>query len=367
MTDITRRAITTLFIAVAILSACAPRSDWMPLSPGEQALAYGVPGSENRSGLPVSAKPGPAIAFSGGGQKGAYGAGLMVGWTERGDRPEFSVVTGVSTGAILALFTFLGPEYDNTVEMLYTRYQTRDLLRRNYVGGLLGGNALDNAAPYRSLIDQHVNDAIVGEIAAEARRGRTLLIGSTDLDGKRPYLWDVTKIAASGHPNRGQLIRDIIQASSAIPAIFPPVIIPFVDASGRSGDQLHVDGGMTRPFVFRPLTAPDSTRSSSVFIVANEYIDPGFEPVEPNLRNVASAAVETAVTTAIRDEIALFAEAASRTGIQWRGTTIPDNFTLQPNQQFDPEYMRQLFELGRTSIITDRSWTQNANNVQNLR
>lgn len=317
-----------LMTAIAALAACAPRFERMPLPPGELERAYGVPGSENQSGLPVSAKPGPAIAFSGGGQKGAFGAGLMVGWTERGDRPEFSVVTGVSTGAILALFAFLGPEYDNTVEMLYTRYQTRDLLRRNYLGGLLGGNALDNAAPYRSLIDLYISDAVIDDIAAEARKGRKLLLGSTDLDSKGPYLWDVTEIAASDHPDRGRLIRDVIQASSAIPAVFPPIIIPFVDASGRSGDQLHVDGGMTRPFVYRPITAPKSSRFSSVFLVINEFIDPGFKAVEPNLRNVASAAVETAVTTSVRDELILFADATTRTGIPWYGTAIPDTSVM---------------------------------------
>lgn len=360
------RALTCL-VVLGFLAACAAQSNRMPLSAGDTGLAYGIPGSGNQSGRALVLADGPAIAFSGGGQKGAYGAGVMVGWTERGNRPEFALVTGVSTGAILALFTFLGPGHDATLETLYTRYQTRDLVRRNVLGGLLGGNAVENAAPYRAQIDSYVPDDIVAEIATEARRGRKLLIGSTDLDAKAPYLWDITAIANSGHPNRGQLIRDIIQASSAIPAIFPPVVIPITDEAGQMRDQLHVDGGVTRPFVFRPILQQRATRHSQSYLVLNEFVAPQFKPVTPNLRGVAGAALATMITFSTRTELLLFADEAAQTGLPWRGTSVPVSFTATPKQEFDPVYMKQLFDLGRGIAAGGDVWALNVKSVREWR
>ena len=354
-------------LVLGLASACAPRIERTPFAASDTGLAYGVPGSENRSGLTVDAISGPTIAFSGGGQKGAYGAGVMVGWTARGDRPEFAVVTGVSTGGILALFSFLGPEQDSTLETLYTEYQTRDLIQREILEGLLGGTALNDATPYRALIDQYVSDIVIEDLAGENARGRKLLIGSTDLDGKSPYLWDVTAIAASGHPARGQLIRDIIQASSAIPAIFPPVLIPFSGLSGQSGDRLHVDGGITRPFVFRPLIAHATGQTARTYLVINEFVEPQFKPVDPNLRSVAAASVQTAITSSVVNEIAVFANLAKRNSIPWRGTAVPSSFVQSPTQEFDPVYMKGLFDMGRDSILEGRTWTLQASAVQTLR
>ena len=338
------RALTCL-VVLGFLAACATQSNRMPLAAGDTGLAYGIPGSGNQSGRALVLADGPAIAFSGGGQKGAYGAGIMVGWTERGNRPEFALVTGVSTGAILALFSFLGPEHDAT----------------------LGGNAVENAAPYRALINSYVSNDSVAEIATEARRGRKLLIGSTDLDAKAPYLWDVTAIANSGHPNRGQLIRGIIQASSAIPAVFPPVVIPITDKARQMRDRLHVDGGVTRPFVFRPILQQRATRHSQSYLVLNEFVAPQFKPVTPNLRGVAGAALATMITFSTRTELLLFADEAARTGLPWRGTSVPVSFTATPKQEFDPVYMRQLFDLGRGIAAGGDVWTLNANTAREWR
>lgn len=339
----------------------------MPLPPGDVALPYGVLGAENLSGRLVAPVPGPAIAFSGGGQKGAYGAGLMVGWTARGDRPEFSLVTGVSTGAILALFAFLGPEHDGTLTELYTRYQTRDLVRHNVLAGVLGGTALDSAAPYRALIDSYVSQRIIDEIAAEAQRGRKLLIGSTDLDAKAPYLWDVTAIARSDHPLRAVLIRDIIQASSAIPAVFPPVVIPMLERGGTRRDRLHVDGGITRPFVFRPMVAPERDRAQPAYLVINEFIGPRFRPVRPDLRGVSVAALATAVTFSARTELLYFADEARRRGIRWRGASVPASFVQAPTQEFDPAYMKALFTLGQKQMLEGQAFVLDAHAVAGLR
>jgi Predicted esterase of the alpha-beta hydrolase superfamily len=166
------------------------------------------------------------LALSGGGPDGAFGAGLLAGWTKRGDRPEFDVVTGVSTGAIVGLFAFLGPEFDQNLQEIYTEYKTDQLIEPTIFSALTGGTSITDATGYNTLIDKYIDDNVVALIAEEARKGRLLLIGTTNLDAARPVVWNVTNIAASGHPNAKALIRDLVRASSAIPAVFPPILIP---------------------------------------------------------------------------------------------------------------------------------------------
>ncbi|MEM8819891.1 MAG: patatin-like phospholipase family protein, partial [Pseudomonadota bacterium] len=174
-----------------------------------------------------------SIAFSGGGPDGAFGAGLLAGWTERGDRPVFGLVSGVSTGAILALYAFLGPQYDETLKEIYTEFETEDLVTPTIFAGLTGGTALTSTAGYRRLIEQYISPAVVEELAAAHREGRVLLIGTTNIDASRPVVWNIGGIAASGHPDARRLIHDVVQASSAIPAAFPPVLIPVIAEDGR--------------------------------------------------------------------------------------------------------------------------------------
>ncbi|MEO1533080.1 MAG: patatin-like phospholipase family protein, partial [Pseudomonadota bacterium] len=248
-----------LLLACLLLGACsvAPRA---PIAEAEISTAapYGIPGALREWGggidearllavreevmararrmhataIEEGTRPTETVlALSGGGADGAFGAGVLAGWGERGDRPEFDVVTGVSTGAIIGLFAFLGPDYDATLREFYTAYATDDLLEPAPFSALTGGSALSDTSLYNSLIERFIDEEIVGALAREAEAGRILLIGTTNLDAARPVIWDVTAVARSGHPDAITLIRDLVRASSAIPGLFPPVLIPSVTAA----------------------------------------------------------------------------------------------------------------------------------------
>jgi predicted acylesterase/phospholipase RssA len=184
------------------------------------------------------------LVLSGGGGNGAFGAGLLAGWTAHGSRPEFQIVSGVSTGALIAPFAFLGPAYDGTLRDVYTRYSTEDLVESRSLLSIVRGDAALSTARLRALIAHYLDDAVIAAIAAEGARGRSLFVGTTNLDAGRPVVWDITRIAAHGTPAARELIYDVILASTAIPGAFPPVMIQ-VEAHGLRYDEMHVDGGVT--------------------------------------------------------------------------------------------------------------------------
>jgi predicted acylesterase/phospholipase RssA len=192
------------------------------------------------------------LALSGGGADGAFGAGLLCGWTERGDRPQFKAVTGISTGALIAPFAFLGAEYDHVLREVYTKTRTKDLLVARGLLAALTSDALSDNAPMWKYLAKYVDQHLVERIAAEYRKGRVLVIGTTNLDARRAVLWNIGAIAASGHPKSLELIRTLMIASASIPAAFPPVLID-VEVDGKRYQEMHVDGGaMTQVFLYPP-------------------------------------------------------------------------------------------------------------------
>lgn len=210
-----------------------------------------IKSAASRGVRPASLKRADYLAISGGGANGAFGAGFLKGWSKRGNRPEFEVVTGVSTGALAAPFIFLGTKYDTELEKIYTVYGDRDIMRSRGIFGVFGSALYDNA-PLRALISNHVTDDVVDAMAAEYRMGRRLLVQTTNIDAQRPVVWDISAISASQRQDRRDLIVNILLASASIPAVFPPVRLPVHTANGEVYEELHVDGGVSAQVFFAP-------------------------------------------------------------------------------------------------------------------
>ncbi|MCI4662381.1 MAG: patatin-like phospholipase family protein [Neomegalonema sp.] len=303
------------------------------------------------------------LVLSGGGPDGAFGAGLLRGWTERGDRPEFALVTGVSTGAIIAVFAFLGPEYDAALEEIYTSYSTDDLIDTTFFSGLTGGAALADVSGFRALIDKYIDEQTLQRIAEEHRKGRGLFIGTTNIDASRPVIWNLGEIAASGHPRSLDLMRDVIQASSSIPAVFPPVIIP-VEASGRHFDEMHVDGGATRQVaVFSPQISARTLdkKLGALFdrrthVIINNSLSKPYSPVDARVLPVAIRALGGLISGSGDGDLYRIFALAQRDGYKVRVVSVPDSFTLESRESFDPAYMRALYDLGRDAGKTGNLW-----------
>ncbi len=305
------------------------------------------------------------LALSGGGPDGAYGAGLLNGWTARGDRPEFSTVTGVSTGAIIALFAFLGPEYDQKLEEVYTQYRTDQLIETTFSSALTGGSAVTNTDGYRGLVAKYVDEDVMRRLRNTAKAGRTLLVGTTNLDAARPAIWNTTGIAATNHKDAERLVEDVILASSAIPGIFPPVLIPVVGASGAVYDEMHVDGGATQQvMLFSPgyqLGRVDSAVGTPVertlYVVMNNKLKKPYRPVEPRLIPIASAAASSLLGGSGAGDIYKIFTIAQRDGIDLNVMAVPSDFSVESTEVFDPAYMKGLYQLGYEIGLKGENWS----------
>ncbi|MEM7177662.1 MAG: patatin-like phospholipase family protein [Pseudomonadota bacterium] len=301
------------------------------------------------------------LAISGGGQYGAYSAGILTAWTKTGTRPEFDVVTGISTGSIIAPFAFLGAEYDAVLEEIYTTTKTEDMLEQHVFSGLFGGASLADTTPLRNKIAQYVTPALMAEIASEHRQGRGLFVGTTNLDVGRPVIWNMGAIADSGMPGALELFRTVILASAAIPIAFPPVIFD-VSAAGLSYNELHVDGGVTSQVNALSPQIPGYLMDELVgfslerdlYVLVNGAIVPPPEAVEPRTLEIGAASINALWYAQAAGDLYKIHAVAERDDISVRYGWIPADFIDEPDEEFDPVFMRKLFDLG-AALITDGS------------
>lgn len=305
------------------------------------------------------------LAISGGAEDGAFGAGLLTGWTAGGTRPEFDLVTGVSAGALIAPFAFLGPRKDPQMKAMFTQYGREDILSVDVLSGIFGGPALADSAPLARLIAKYVDKQFLREIAEERRKGRVLLIGTTNLDAQRPVIWDMGRIAMSRDPHAPALFRNILLASASVPGAFPPVRIQ-VRANGHDYDEMHVDGGVTQQVFLAPtaLAFSDLDRATGqhvtrrLFILRNGKISPEWQPVEDRVFSTAGRSISTLIKNQSIGDLYRIHAMTARDGIDFNLATIPSSFSLKSDEPFDRRYMRALYDVGYDLGRRGYRWTK---------
>lgn len=316
-------------------------------------------GNGQGNGLP----PAVFLALSGGGDDGAFGAGLLSGWTAAGNRPSFKLVTGISTGALIAPFAFLGPKYDAVLKAVYTNSAPKDILEPRGFTAALFDDALADNAPLGRVVKKYVTADMLKEIAQEYQRGRLLLMATTNLDARQAVIWNMGKIAASGHPEALELFHKIMLASAAIPGAFPPAMID-VEVGGKPYQEMHVDGGaMAQVFVYPPsLHVSEETKKRGVererrlYLIRNARLDPDWAEVERRTLSIAGRAISSLIQTQGVGDLYKIYTAALRDGIDYNLAYIPKTFTAPHKEDFDTEYMRKLFQTGYDLAIKGYRW-----------
>ncbi len=289
----------------------------------------------------------PWLVLSGGGENGAFAAGLLTGWSAAGHRPAFGVVTGVSTGALIAPFAFIGAGGDAALREAYTTVSAADVFE---FGG--SAEALTDTWPLKRRIDKAVTPRLLKAIAAEHAKGRRLLVATTELDTERPVLWDMGAIATIGDDKALTLFRSIVLASSAVPGVFPPVSIESTTADGKTIQEMHVDGGTTAPFFLAPKpalvaapTGADAVRipARTVYLVVNNKLAPYFQMATHTTLSVLGRAMSAAIKAQTGDALALAGAFARRESIDLKVAEIDGRFTQTSPAPFDQRYMQALF------------------------
>jgi predicted acylesterase/phospholipase RssA len=299
------------------------------------------------------------LAVSGGGDNGAFGAGLINGWTATGTRPTFKMVTGVSTGALIAPFAFLGPDHDAELREVYTTLTPDRIFRRRRLTAALFDDAMADTTPLAEVIAKYANQKMFDEIGREYNKGRLLLIGTTDLDAQRPVIWNIGALAVSGHPKALDLFRKILRASSAIPGAFEPVLLD-VEIDGRKYQEMHVDGGaIAQLFLYPPTIEVGQVgvaRWRIAYIIRNARLDPDHAQTERRTINIASRAIGTMLAASGQNDVMRTYFVSRRDGVDYNLAYIGSDFTADRPGEFDPAYMQALYDYGYREARNGQAW-----------
>jgi hypothetical protein len=312
----------------------------------------------------------PHLALSGGGANGAFGAGFLNGWSSTGDRPIFKVVTGVSTGALMAPFAFLGQPGDAALHEFYTTTQSRDIFKlgelTTIVSQLLFGEGIADTSPLVSLLERHVDEAFLQQVALAHNNGRRLYIGTVDLDSQRFMIWNMGLIATSGDPDALPLFRKVMLASASIPIAFAPVFFE-VEAAGRSYDEMHVDGAVAANvfyggglFSSRDLRrkAGRETAREDVYVIHNGQMAPNVATTGRSLPSIAWRSFQAAGTSAVVGDLVRIYALSKREGSEYHWVTIADDVNLTSSETFDPVAMQKLYDIGFQAALSGPVWNR---------
>jgi hypothetical protein len=386
-----RRALLGLPLALA---GCGPlsRKPPVPVERVSEAAVLGIPGERFRmtprgiaemdaefararlaalaargAGRRAPAARATLLAVSGGGDDGAFGAGLLTGWTRTGTRPQFDLVTGVSTGALTAPFAFLGPDWDDALRSVYTEITLRDIAEPRSLIAAITHDGMADTTPLFRTISRHLDERMLAGIAAAHGDGRRLFVATTDLDAEAPVIWNIGAIAASGDPRALDLIRRLLLASAAIPGAFPPVMID-VWADGRPYQEMHVDGGaIAQAFLYpaalgaaRRAELADGRRVAPVdaFVIRNARLTgrPGL--ADRRTIDIAGRAIETMLTSSGVNDVNRMFLNAERDAIDFHLAYIGRDFAVPWVSPFEQGYMRALFAYGEERALRGTAWSR---------
>jgi hypothetical protein len=305
------------------------------------------------------------LVLTGGGSYGAYPAGVLVGWTATGTRPNFDVVTGISTGAILGAFAFLGPSEDCELQKAYTTLRNEDVYQKRRLIPALLSESFADTAPLAKLIEKTATDERIKRFAIEHQKGRRFYVGTTDLDARRAVVWDMGAIASRDTPESRALFRKVLLASASIPGFFPPVRIP-VTVDGRRYVERHIDGGTTSSMFFAPPWVPPAEREnlppgwlydSDLYILVAGKMYPDPTPVKARAIAIASNAISTVIYDQTRSDLNKLFLLATVTGLKYHVSAIPRDLNSPlASTDFDPVEMTRLFNAGAQWSLSGMNW-----------
>jgi hypothetical protein len=389
--------IAAAFVVAVLLQGCASlsRLDAVPPTLTERAIIPGIPEARywldrdltpfiqsvieddkrEREALARAGKDTPdpmaaasLLAISGGSDAGAFAAGILVGWTAHGNRPEFRVVTGISTGALIAPFAFLGPQYDDALRSAFTSVRSENIFHKRTMLAGLASDGMADSEPLSRLVAKYITPEMLAEVANAYAKGRVLEIGTTDLDSGRPVTWNMGAIASSDAPGALELFRKIIVASTSIPGEVSPVMID-VDIDGKHFQEMHVDGGViTQVFLYprsilrelHRVTGRPYRRELHAYVIRNGKLEPEWSETERHTLSIGGRAISALIQAQGISDLQRIYLTAQHDGVDFNLAYIGPDFNYPHKATFDPEYMKRLFEYAYQLSAKGYPWHKEA-------
>ena len=300
----------------------------------------------------------PVLIIGGGVSNSAYGIGLLKGWLEKGSRPVFKIVTGYSSGSIVAVATFSGNDYENRLAELFTSISTKDVVRQKSLFGILFGDSINTSSLFAKKINDIMDENLMAKIAQEHKKGRRLYVGTTDLDAQGFVIWDMGALASKGSPDSVKMFRKIILASCSFPVMLPPVYFQ-VEAGGRRYDEMHADGGVVGGifYVDQLIEGVESRGFKTRLYVLNCcYMSPHSKQVEDNLTAIISRTIETNGSAKMSGDTYRIYALAKEKKWDYNLAYIPEDFTPKQKEMFDKQEMQRLFKRGYDDAAVGYKW-----------
>jgi predicted acylesterase/phospholipase RssA len=301
------------------------------------------------------------LAISGGGSGGAFGAGAVAGLTRSGSRPDFAVVTGVSAGALVAPYAFLGPTWDEHLLDAFTSEAADNLLQARGLGAIFG-SSLYRGTPLKHLVEAYVSDAMIEAVSHEVDRGRLLLVATTDVASGQPVVWDLGSIARNGGPSARALFCDVLVASASIPGIFPPVIIRLQD--GAAHKEAHVDGAATVPFFVpaafmqAPSKAFGGAHAAAVYVIIDGPLAETARTTRLTARGVLLRSIDVGLNHLLLATLELTAATAQLQGATLHYSAVPAAYPYLDASDFRAATRRPLFRYAYECAQEGRLWAE---------
>jgi len=358
------RGVLVLLLALAVISGCASRrpaesAEFRAVTPTESIAINDRIEEGNAKPLNTPKDRLTMLALSGGSADGAYGVGVLNGWTKTGRRPNFDIVTGSSTGALISVFAFLGPEYDALMRDLYLSQTNDSIFRNKGFAGFFSESLFDNE-PLKKQIEEIVTEEILDKVAAEHAKGRRLYVATTNLDAGELVVWDMGLVAAggaAGRADRVQFFQKILRASAAIPVFFPPVFLKPV--RGVQLRQAHADGGIKAPVLLSDFLFDRPARKRELYIIINGSLslEDADSPVELDLQSIATKSLSSITRELTQQVVFRGYVRANNTNTDFNLTAIPESIpTKKDALSFDSAYLRQIYNAGERGVQQPGFW-----------
>jgi len=311
-----------------------------------------------------------ALALSGGGSHGAFGAGFLYGWSKKGDRPSFKLVTGISTGALIAPFAFLGSSHDEQLRQVYTTVDTESIIKKLSLFRILTeSESFTSSGPLQRLIRGNIDRNLLKDISRVHQEGRRLYIGTTHMDAQQLVVWNMGLIAELDTPEALELFQNILLASASIPTAMPPVFFS-VEVDGEVYDEMHTDGGTITQVFFHGGTMDlgrageeagiqiENGAIGTLYVIRNGELDATPEQVPRNIKEISSKAMDTMIKTAALNNLFRMYVFAERDKSELLYVDIPRDFVSKAKEPFDVEEMNKLFDIGMKMGMSHDPWSR---------